>query len=594
MSNIHEMVAIAGSFDKAEEMAKNLIKEHGPEYLLDLGLLYSWRGHIDESWDCIQKATEAFPDDDRVAYNRGWHYLLRGKFWEGYELMNRARDAGIWSLNSISDQPMWRGEDIKNKHILFYAEAGYGDEITYIRFAKEMALMGAHVTVIASKDLVPLFARIPELSCVAARKPGLGDESGNPDIAQGIYHDYYVLSLGSPIPLKTEWEDIHGEPYIVPRSAYVQKFARYIRSDKLKVGIRWLGQDGPDYANRVFPREQFFEAVTQEHVQLYSLQKDHSADGLPKHIIDLEPVLDNWEDTAGAVANLDLVISSCTSVAHLSAAMGKPTWIVVPVMMYCTWAHPGDTTPWYDSAVLFRQKVYDDWSNPFNRIREQLKTFERKSAATFFYNPEFYDVKDMEEAKYAIVDPERWETETPYLVDQIGEFLKPTEDDVILDYGCGAGRLAKELINRYGCNVVGIDISESMHKLAIEYVSSPKFSIYFPEEFEQMIAQGFVVNHILAVWILQHCLEVDKIIKNLNKSLKPGGLVYVVNAFMSLIPTKIANSGGWSQDETDVYQLLLEEFEELDYYKLTEEAASQFDIDRSYISKLRKRDLNEA
>lgn len=592
MSNVHEMVSIAGSFDKAEEMAKSLVKEKGPEYLLDLGLLYSWRGKIDESWECIEKATEAFPEDDRVAYNRGWHMLLRGEFYKGYELMNRARDVGIWSKNIISNQPRWDGQDVKDKHVLFYAEAGYGDEITYIRFAREISKLGAHVTVIASPGLVPIFARIPELSCVAARKPGFGDASGNPNIAQGIFHDYWVTSLASPIPLKIEWSDIHGEPYIVPRSGYVQKFSNYMKTDKLKVGIRWLGQSGPDYANRIFPREQFFEAVTQDHVQLFSLQKDHSEDGLPKHIVDLEIVLDTWEDTLGAIANLDLVITSCTSIAHLAAAMGKPTFIIVPVMPYCTWTRPGNTTPWYDSATLFRQEVYGEWHQPFNKIKERLKTFERKSTATFFYNPGFFDVKDMEEAKSAIVDSERWESETPYLVNQIGEFFEPTEDTMILDYGCGAGRLAKELIDKYNCYVLGVDISQSMQRLAIEYVDSPKFSICSPEVFNRMLFDGFKADHVIAVWILQHCLEVDKIIKNINKVLKPGGLLYVVNDVKSLIPTKIARAGGWSQDETDVYKLLKDKFIELDYYKLSEDIAPQEIVDRSYISKLRKKGLN--
>ena len=372
MSNVHEMISIAGSFEQAEEMAKGLIKEKGPEYLLDLGLLYSWRGKIDESWECIEKATEIFPDDDRIAYNRGWHYLLQGKFLEGYELMNRARNVEIWSKNVISNQPKWNGEDVKGKHVLFYAEAGFGDEIAYVRFAREISKLGAHVTVIASTGLVPLFARIPEISCVAARKPGRSDQSGNPDITQGIFHDYWIPSLASPIPLKTEWSNLSGEPYITPHSGYIQKFAGYIKSDKLKVGIRWLGQDGPDYANRVFPRDLFFGAVGQDHVQLFSLQKDHSKDRLPRHIVDLEVVLDTWEDTAGAIANLDLVISSCTAVAHLAAAMGKPTWIVVPIMPYCTWTYPGAATPWYDSATLFRQEVYNEWHQPFNRIKENL------------------------------------------------------------------------------------------------------------------------------------------------------------------------------------------------------------------------------
>lgn len=375
MSTIQEMISIAGNFEKAEVMAKQLIKEKGPEFLLDLGLLYSWQGKIKQSWKCVEEYTKKFPDDDRAKYNKGWHLILKGEFLKGYKLMDKGRNVELRSKNIISDKPMWNGEDVKNKHVLFYAEAGFGDEIVYVRFAKEIAKLGAHVTVIASPGLAPIFARIPELACVVARKLSFGDVSGDLDIAQGIYHDYWVRSLTAPIPLKTEWGDIQGEPYITPHPDYVQKFARYIKSDKLKVGIRWLGQDGPDYANRVFPRREFFEVVSQEHAQLYSLQKDHSQDGLPKHIVDLEVVLCTWEDTAAAIDHMDLVISSCTSTAHLSAAMGKVTWIITPVMMYATWAHSGgtgDMTPWYNNTTLFRQTKYGNWDQPFNRIKEAL------------------------------------------------------------------------------------------------------------------------------------------------------------------------------------------------------------------------------
>lgn len=378
MSTIHEMISIAGSFDQAEVSAKKYIKEKGPEFLLDLALLYSWRGKIAQSWECIEEATKIFPEDDRVAYNRGWHLLLQGKFYEGYTLMNRARNVGLWSKNNISLKPKWNGsQDVRNKHVLFYTEAGFGDEIAYIRFAQEIASLGAKVTVIASSGMIPIFARIPEISCSIARKPNDGEQSGNFAISQEIYHDYWIPSLSAPVALKTEWGDLKGEPYLTPHPGYVKKFVHYTKTDKLKVGIRWLGRSGPDYENRIFPREQLFEAVSQDHVQLYSLQKDCSQDSLPGRIIDLEIVLDTFEDLAGAIANLDIIITSCTAIAHLSAAMGKPTYIVVPIMPYVTWTYPGNKTPWYNSAELFRQRVFANWDHPFQKIRERLKNFKK-------------------------------------------------------------------------------------------------------------------------------------------------------------------------------------------------------------------------
>jgi len=362
MSTIREMLEVAGSLEKAEKMAQKFIKEKGPEYLLDLQLLYSMQGKVKKSWEVCQEATKVFPDDDRVAYDRGWHIMMQGDLLGGFTLMNRGRNVETWGNAPIgSIRPIWNGEDIKGKHILFNCEAGFGDEITFIRFAKEITKLGAHVIVVCSPDLAPLFARIPEMSAVVQRETALG-----------VYHDYWVPSMLAPVVLKTQFSDLSGKPYLEPNLKHVKKFNIVINSNKLKVGIRWLGREGEDYINRIFSKELFFDAVTQDHIQLYSLQKDHNEESLPKHIVDLEPMLETWEDTAGAIANLDLVVSSCTSVAHLAAAMGKPTWVIPPLMMYYVWSYPGNKSPWYDSITLFRQEKYDEWEQPFNKMKEEL------------------------------------------------------------------------------------------------------------------------------------------------------------------------------------------------------------------------------
>lgn len=375
MSTIQEMLNIAGSIENAEKMAQKFVKEKSPEFLLDLELLYALQGKIKESWEICQQATKTFPNDDRVAYNRGWHIMLRGDLYEGFTLMNRGRNIGLWGNSPLeTSKPIWNGvDDIEGKHILFNLEAGFGDEIVFTRFAKEIANLGAHVTLNASTSLAPLFARIPEISSVIQK-----ENIPNGDASRTIYHDYWIPSMISPVLLKKQFDTISSKPYLTPNHEYVKKFSHFMKSDKLKVGIRWLGREGEDYMNRLFDRELFFNAVTQDHVQLYSLQrderirKDYYGKELPKHIIDLEIVLDTWEDTAGAIANLDLVITSCTSTAHLAAAMGKPTWIIVPIMMYYIWAHSGNKSPWYDSATLFRQEVYGEWHQPFDKIKERL------------------------------------------------------------------------------------------------------------------------------------------------------------------------------------------------------------------------------
>ena len=82
-----------------------------------------------------------------------------------------------------------------------------------------------------------------------------------------------------------------------------------------------------------------------------------------------------WRDTAEIISGLDLIITSCTSVAHLSAAMGKPTWIIVPALSYYMWVLPGNKSPWYDSVTLYRQTEYNNWNAPFEQLKKDLSNY---------------------------------------------------------------------------------------------------------------------------------------------------------------------------------------------------------------------------
>jgi ADP-heptose:LPS heptosyltransferase len=94
-------------------------------------------------------------------------------------------------------------------------------------------------------------------------------------------------------------------------------------------------------------------------------------DGLP--FADLRDQMKSFEDTASIIQGLDLVITSCTSIAHLSAALGKETWVIVPIMPYYAWSAPGDKSVWYDSVRLFRQEKYGEWDAPLKAIRSALE-----------------------------------------------------------------------------------------------------------------------------------------------------------------------------------------------------------------------------
>jgi hypothetical protein len=124
----------------------------------------------------------------------------------------------------------------------------------------------------------------------------------------------------------------------------------------------------------VFDTELMFDLVKDS--DCISLQKDHddNADGLVVAPDWMEkPTLETWQDTQRAISRCDLVITSCTGVAHLAGAMGIKTWIVVPILPYYLWSLPGNKTPHYDSVTLFRQEAYGCWKAPFKKLKKQLQ-----------------------------------------------------------------------------------------------------------------------------------------------------------------------------------------------------------------------------
>ena len=165
-----------------------------------------------------------------------------------------------------------------------------------------------------------------------------------------------------------------------------------------------------------------------------------------------------------------------------------------------------------------------------------------------------YDIDSIEEAKRIILTPigdrtteERWETETPYLLRLIEENLGLDEYSVVLDYGCGIGRMSKAIIEKFNCHVVGVDTSESMRKLAVEYVDSDYFYCCSPD----MIG-NINVSAAISIWVLQHCPDVEQDIARVRSILPPGRGWLVVNSFDRFIPMK----DRWYDDEKDVFYLL--------------------------------------
>jgi SAM-dependent methyltransferase len=174
------------------------------------------------------------------------------------------------------------------------------------------------------------------------------------------------------------------------------------------------------------------------------------------------------------------------------------------------------------------------------------------------HRPEIFEVTSIDEARRIILTPDgattdqRWATETPWLVGHLGGHLAPRPDSVLLDYGCGIGRVAKPLIERFGCTVVGVDSSRSMRLLAPHYVVSERFVVCSPEGLDQLLDHGLTCDAGYAIWALQHCAWPDQDVARIRRALRPGGSLAVVNARQRLVPV----DGGWLDDGVSIEALL--------------------------------------
>lgn len=318
---------------------------------LDLQLTASITGDFEEGRRIADKLAKERPDDSRAAFNRGWYELRDGKIQLGYSLMHRGRRVEVFGdRKANTSMPLWEGQ---KGVVMLVLEGGLGDQIHQARYAANLTAMGCSVIVSCAPTLAPVIKHVAGVSAIVQH----GSEGA-------VYHEYWMPAMSAPMFLKMELADLSGKPYI-PIPA-VEKH------DGIRIGLRWSGNKAfEDQHHKLFPAEPFFAAVKNPKVEFISLQRDADTQFRPSWV--KEVPLDTWEATRKAVASCDLIISSCTSVSHLSAAMGIPTWVVIPIMAYFLYAMPGERTPYYDCMRLFRQKKYGDWSDPMKQLNKALK-----------------------------------------------------------------------------------------------------------------------------------------------------------------------------------------------------------------------------
>lgn len=336
-------------------------------HLIDQQLNLMIRGRFDEGWKLAEQMEANDPDDPRSKFNRGWFLINKGRLKEGFQCLEYGRALKVYgSGKPNTTKPIWNGEDdLTGKTVLLNMECGFGDQIIYARFATEVWNRGGTAILCCEKSLHSIFSRIPgTFKCITLEEVG------------STFHDYWIPGFSCSWLFGHTFETLPSQPYIFPKDDSIPLWKTLLTTDKkIKVGIRWSGSPLFEHQQfRVFPAEKLINLhKDNKHIQFYSLQRDSDIRELPEEISDLQHLIISWEDTVACIQNLDLVITSCTSIAHIASAMGKPTWVIVPLLPYHIWAYGGENSPWYeDTTRVFRQKKFGKWEDTFEEVKNEL------------------------------------------------------------------------------------------------------------------------------------------------------------------------------------------------------------------------------
>ena len=369
LHNLGNVLKDLNRLDEALEAFRRSVA-HNPtmvEAQGNLANVLSDLGRLDEALAAYDTALALQPGRAGTEWNKSLSLLLAGRHAEGwrlYEARKRMRGAPHRFA-----QPEWTGrEDLSGRHLYIHCEQGMGDVLQFCRLVPQITTRSGRVTLSVQDPLVPLLR---------------GFADGVEVVGAGRHpreFDWHIPIMSLPLALGLTESTIPAPPaYLSADPAAVTTWGvRLGPRSRPRVGLAWAGN--PDHRNdrnRSIGLARLL-ALAEIGVDWVSLHKaprpeDAAAMAAWPGLQKLGPGLHDFADTAALVANLDLVLSVDTSVAHLAAALGRRTWVLVPFAPDWRWGLGRADSPWYPSARLFRQERPGDWTTAIENVRQALR-----------------------------------------------------------------------------------------------------------------------------------------------------------------------------------------------------------------------------
>ncbi|WP_175813275.1 hypothetical protein [Burkholderia contaminans] len=334
-----------------------------------------------EAEQYAQRACALDPRDLAHRHNLSLLRLARGDFasgWHDYE----ARWHGAAELRDTLPgfaRPRWGGESLAGKTLLVWGEQGIGD---VLQFSRYVPLLAQRVHREGGRLVWNVF---PQMGALIERS--LGDHADVFDTHTRVEHlppfDYELPLMSIPWMLGLDTDALFpSAPYLHADAAATDAWRHALSGEtRLKVGLAWTGS--LTHQRNRFRRvglERYADAFAgmQKDVAFYSLQPgaQHDVEAAKATGFDVIDMTREWktlDDTAAFVGALDLVVTVCTSVAHLSGALGQSTWVLLDANPHWVWQHDRRDSPFYPSAAFYRQRMFADWRPVLDEVTVDLR-----------------------------------------------------------------------------------------------------------------------------------------------------------------------------------------------------------------------------
>jgi tetratricopeptide (TPR) repeat protein len=352
--NKAEYLIQKNQLDDAIEILENN-KNKDLKFFIKLVRVYSLIGKKDKAQNLLNELKKIDSKDPDYLQFLGMRFLFKGDFeigWKYYEQRNTKLK------NIFNDRPEWKGENIHQKSIVVYNEQGLGDSIQFSKFLIPLLKLSKNITFLVQKNIIDIFKKdIPNLKIVSKED----------------FHDKefdFKISLGSLI--KFFYKEKINENFLINNNLFDLPFA--LNKDKLNVGIAWSGSfNGPNEPYRSIPLEALNKIFSLD-VNFYCLQKEIWERDLVQFKKTKITNLGNYSlsDMVKIIQNLDLVLSSDTSILHLAASLNKETWGLLNLYPDWRWGAFYKLHP-YKSLKLFQQRAFNKWEDVELEIYNNLK-----------------------------------------------------------------------------------------------------------------------------------------------------------------------------------------------------------------------------